>query len=76
MAVQEPGSGGGAAGGGGAEVVVRQGVPGFAGYHRPERIAGAGRGGGGNTGRKLRVAALARGALSLSSRCCWAHGTN
>lgn len=61
---------------GGAEVVVRRSVPGSAADHRPGRIAGAGRGGGGAAGRTLRAAALARRALSLCSGCCWAHCTN
>lgn len=54
---------------------MRRSVLGSAADHRPRRIAGARRGGGGGTGRTFRVAALARWASSLCSSC-WAHSTN
>ena len=44
--------------------------------HSPGRIPGTGRGVGGATLRTLAAAALARGALSVCSRCCWARSTN
>lgn len=44
-----------------AEVVVRRGVPGWPAAHWPGCIPGAGRGGGGASGRMLGAAALAAG---------------
>lgn len=61
---------------GGAEVVVRRNGQGSAADHRPGRIAEAGSGGSGATRGTLVAAALAGGALTQCSRCCWARSTN
>lgn len=61
---------------GGAEVVVPRNDRGSAADQRPDGIAGAGQGSGGAMRGTLVAAVLARGALSLCSRGCWARSTN